>query len=255
MPSGADAVLSKDPLNPEQRWSALLDEAGRCIEEHDTVGARAVLQEAISYVDETWGADDVHLIRLLRLMAESYWREHEPLDPNNRQEVDCLRRALAVARRRLSPDHLEVARLAAEVGVALVIAGDRDEGCTRMVECLEIARKNGCEEDFARYLSLIGDARMEQEQPTEALTFYERAARLSEDRDPSSIPHALDRYHLGRCLVALCRYDEAIDQLQVALGLADAKRVHGKYADIVNEIMDTIERAERGALAAPTKQE
>ena len=253
MPRGAAKLLSKLAPDPEQRWIALLDEADRLID-YDTSAARAVLLEAMTYVEDTWGEDDVHLIRPLRFIAESFWREHEPLDPNNAKEVECLQRALAIARRRLSPDHLEVARLAGELGSHLVIGGLVDAGCELMIECVEVATKNGSEEDFARYLSLIALARMEQARPVDALPFLERLTLVRERRDASSIGHALARYHLGKCLFAVGRRQDAIAQLELALSIVDAHRAHGKHATLMNEIMDLIERVKSGLSADTTPE-
>ena len=233
--------MSNETPDPTERWCAFLDEARRLIDAQDTRAARATLDETIAYVDETWGLDDVHLIRPLRLMAESHFRDHAPLDPNNEREVECLQRALAVARRRLPGDHLEVAMLAGEVGTALVMAGYIDEGCELKLECLAIARQNGWEDDFLRYLPGLGHARMAQGRPAEALPYYERSASGYERRDSSSIVHAIARYHLGRCLHQLGRHQEAIDELQLALSVTDAKRVHGSHASLMNEIMSTID--------------
>jgi tetratricopeptide (TPR) repeat protein len=225
------------------RWLALLEKARQLIDEKDTLAARAVLREAMDYTDETWGADDGHLIRPLRLMAESFWREHGPLDPNNQSEVECLQRALAVARQSLPSDHLEIGRLAGEVGTHLQIAGHLDEACALMVECLEIADKNASE-DFTRYVTGIAHARMEQGRPADALAFFERAALVYERREPSSTIHAIARFHLGKCLFALRRDQEAVNHLELALRLVDADRIDGKrrHAPLMSEIMELIDR-------------
>lgn len=245
MHGGGAEVLNNEDSDAEQRWSALLVEAGRLLDVQDTRAARATLEEAIAYVDQTWGIDDIRLIRPLRLMAESHWRQHDPLDPNNEREIECLQRALAIARMRLPPNHLEVARLAGEVGNGLVIAGRIDEGCELMLECLAIAHENASEDDFLRYLPGIGHARMAQSRPGEALPFFERAAIGYERRDPASVVHAIARYHFGNCLWQTGRPKEALDQFQRALSVLDAKRVHGSYARLMNEIMDTIERVSK----------
>ena len=240
--------MSKDTHDPEDRWRALLEAARQRIDEQDSVAARAVLREAMNYTDQTWGKDDGHLIRPLRLMAESFWREHGPLDPNNESEVECLQRALAIARRRLPPDHLEVGRLAGEVGNHLVIAGHIDEGCALMLECVEIADKNASEDVSLMYLSGIGYARMEQGRPVEALAFFERATTAYARRDPSSTTHAIKRSELGKCLLALGRKEEALEQFHLALRLLDATRIHGKHAYLMSEVMEMIDSVEREKL-------
>jgi tetratricopeptide (TPR) repeat protein len=236
--------VSTDTQDPEDRWRALLEAARQRIAVQDTVGARAVLREAVNYVDLTWGADDGHLIKPLRLMAESYWREHGPLDPNNTSEVECLRRALAIARLRLPSDHLEIARLAGEVGNHLVVAGRLDEGCALMLECIDIARDNGSEDDFSRYLTGVAHVRMEQGQPGEALSFFQQAALACERRDPSSAVHAIRRVQLGKCLLALGRSQEALKELHLALRVLDAKRLRGEHASMMNDIMEMIDSVE-----------
>lgn len=227
--------------DPETHWCALLDAARRLLDEHDLIGARSVLREAMAYSDKTWGKDDVHLIRPLRLMAESLWREHDPLDPHNEPELGCLQQALALARLRLSPDHLEVGRLAGEVGRHLVIAGRLDEGCALMLECVQIADESGSE-NFTHSLQTVAQVRMDQARPAEALPLIERVAQFEERRDPSSVIHAIARYHYGRCLCALGRHQDAMYQLQLALGLFDAKRAQGNHASAMNEIMEMMDR-------------
>ncbi|MBX3192913.1 MAG: tetratricopeptide repeat protein [Labilithrix sp.] len=225
----------------EEEWSALLDTARVLIDAHDLMGARRVLREAMEFSDKTWGEDDVHLIGPLRMMAESLWREHGPIDPHNEPELGCLQRALAVARLRLPPDHLEIGRLAGEVGTHLVAAGRLDEGCALMVECVEIAEKNGSE-NFSHYLLMIAQVRTDQARPADALPLIERAASAQERRDPSSLAHGITRYYFGRCLFALGRHEDALVQLQLALRLFDAKRARGNHAATMSEIMETIDR-------------
>jgi tetratricopeptide (TPR) repeat protein len=242
MHSGANALVSNQ--DPEERWRMLIEQGRRMIDDRDLTGARLTLREALAYADETWGEEDVHLIRPLRLMAESYWREHGPLDRKNQNEVECLQRALAIARRKLPPDHLEIGRLTGEVGTHLQIAGHLNEACALMLECLQIADKN-TSEDFTRYATGIAHVRMEQGLPAEALPFFERAALAYERRRPSSTIHAIARFHLGKCLVALHRNQEAVNHLELALRLVDGDRVDGKrrHAPLMSEIMDLIDRA------------
>lgn len=237
--------------DPEHHWSELLDAAHRLLEDHDFVRARSVLRDVMNYCDKTWGEDDVHLIRPLRMMAESLWREHSPFEPHNEPELGCLQQALRIARRRLPPNHLEIGRLAGEVGTHLVGARRLDEGTSLMLECLEIAEMNGSE-DFSPYLQTIAQVRMEQSRPAEALPFIERAAAIQERRDPSSVIHALARFHLGRCLAALGRHQDALDQLQLALHLFDAQRIHGSHAVSMNEIMEAIDRVRDEMLRSPS---
>jgi len=60
-------------------------------------------------------------------------------------------------------------------------------------------------------------------------------------RDPSSAIHAIARYHLGKCLLALGRHQEALDELHLALRVLDAQRVRGKHAGLMNDIMEVID--------------
>ena len=228
----------------EGRWSELLAEARLLLDKNDLVRARSVLRAAMTYSDKTWGTDDVHLIRPLRLMAESLWREHGPVDRHNEPEIGCLQQALAIARRGVAANDLEIARLAGEVGHHLIVAGRLDEGCVLMMESLEIAERNASA-DFSHYLQTIAQVRMEQARPAEALPFIERAATLHERRDPSSVVHAITRYHLGKCLFALRRNQEAVNHLELALRIVDADGVDGKrrHAPLMSEIMDLIDRA------------
>jgi len=85
---------------------------------------------------------------------------------------------------------------------------------------------------------------MEQGRPAEALPFFERAALVYERRDPSSTIHAIARFHLGKCLFALRRNQEAVNHLELALRLVDADRVDGqrRHAPLMSEIMDLIDR-------------
>jgi tetratricopeptide (TPR) repeat protein len=138
--------------------------------------------------------------------------------------------------------------LAGQLGSHLAIAQRIDEGCALMLECVEIARQNASEDNFSRYLSLVALARMEQERPAEALPFFERAALISEHDDPSSTNHAISRAQLGKCLLALGRYQEALNHLELALRLVDADRVEGKrrHAQLMNDIMEMMDRAKSG---------
>jgi tetratricopeptide (TPR) repeat protein len=238
--------VSKDTDDPERRLHVLVQAARQMIDDRDTVGARAVLQQAMDYVVLTWGKDDVHLVGPLWLMAESFSREHDPLDPGNESEVACLQRAVAIARQSLSADHLEVARLAGLLGNHLVIAGKIDEGCALMLECLDIAHKNGRDDDFLRYLTGVAYARMEQGRPLEALAFFERAAIAYEHRgNQSSGTHAIKRVEFGKCLLALGRKREGLEQLHLALRILDANRIGGKNAVLMNEIMEMIDSVNR----------
>src|SRR4051794_29225159 len=94
-------TMSARKFDPVAQWGSMLENAQSLIEARETVAARSVLEELISFVDRTWGADNVRLIRPLLLMAAAHFGEHEPLDANNGPEVECLRRALAIARLRL----------------------------------------------------------------------------------------------------------------------------------------------------------
>ena len=111
-----------------------------------------------------------------------------------------------------------------------------------LVQGVEFYR-NASEDDFSRYITGIGYARMEQGRPAEALPFFERAAVVHERRDPSSIGHAIARGDLGKCLLGVGRHQEALDQMQLALRILDVQRVHGKHAGLMNEIMELIESA------------
>ena len=229
--------------DPEHEWCAMLDAARRLLHAHDHIGARSAIRKVMRYSDTIWGLEDVHLIKPLRLMAESLSREHDPLDSRNAAELGCLQQALTIARRRLPPDHMEVGRLAGEVGNHLVIAGRLDEGCALMLECVKIADENG-NEYYSRFLEMVGQIRIEQGRPAEALPLIERAVRDHERRDATSFGHALACFHMSRCLSALDRTKKALDNLELALRLVDADRVDGKrrHAPLMNEIMGEIDR-------------
>jgi hypothetical protein len=167
--------VSNSEFDPLVEWSAKLKATQEPINARETAAARLALDELISFVDRTWVPEDVHLIKPLRLMAASHFWEHDPLDPNNGPEVECRRRALAIARRRLGDDHGEVASLAGELGSSLVVAGSVDDGCALMTECLEIATRLGELDSFSPYFFSMGHARMAQGRPLEAVGFFEQA--------------------------------------------------------------------------------
>jgi tetratricopeptide (TPR) repeat protein len=235
--------VSKREVDPVVQWNATLEFAENLIAARDTTQARFVLDELISFVNRTWGPEDVHLIRPLRLMAASYFWEHEPLDPENGSELECLRRALAIARRRLGDDHREVAALAGQVGHALVVAGSIEDGCALMTECLGIATQLGEVDAFSRYFGLIGDARMAQGRPDEAVGLYEHAVATCKRIRPSSISLAVAQYSLGKCLRQLGRSKEAVVELELALTIAKADRDPG----FIVAVRDELARAARGA--------
>ena len=236
--------MSRPKPDPLAEWSAKLDSARELIDARETAAARVVLNELMSFVDRTWGPEDVHLIRPLRLMATSHFCEHEPLAPENGPEVDCLRRALSIARRRLGDDHGEVASLAGELGGALVVAGSIDDGCALMTECLAIAARIGALDSFSRYFFSIGHARMAQGRPQEALGFFEHAlAACERDRRPSVI--AVARYSLGKCLRELGRFKDALVELEVALNIAKADRRDPAFVVAVRRELELVVRSER----------
>ncbi|MBS2015262.1 MAG: hypothetical protein JST00_20410 [Deltaproteobacteria bacterium] len=227
--------MTEEVENPERRWRELLENARRLLRLRENEEARRLVGEGIAYTETVWGSEDEHLIPLLRLMAESLWRGHEPLEANNEAELAYLRRALAISRKRLTSRGLEVARLAGELGNHLIIAGELDEGCSLMTECLDIARANGTEEGFAMYLPVLAHARMAQGRAAEALPLLERAVVVF---DTSLTVRTTMRCELARCLVVLGRRDEALMQLEVALHELDADRLHGRNADLMSLVMD-----------------
>ena len=223
--------MSRRKRDPVLEWSAKLSSAQELINACETAAARRVLDELISFVDRTWGPEDVHLIRPLRLMAASHFAEHDPLDPQNGPEVECLRRALMFARRRLGDDHGEVASLAGELGVALVVAGSIDDGCALMTECLRIATHLSELDSFSRFFGLIAHARMTQGRPHDALGFFEKAIIACERNLPSSLSVAIAHYHLGQCLRQLGRPKDALAALELALSLVDTRRARSSMVD------------------------
>jgi tetratricopeptide (TPR) repeat protein len=223
-------------------WSSKLNSAQELISAHEITAARNILHELVSFVETTWGPEDVHLIRPLRLMAASHFREHEPLEPRIGAEIDCLRRALAIARRRLGNDHGEVASLAGEVGIALVVAGAIDDGCALMTESLEIAARLGELDSFSPYFFSIGHARMAQGRPQDALGFFAQAVAVCERTRPSSISLAIAHYNLGKCLLQMGQSNDAVVELELALTIAKADR--GDPGLIV-AVRDELKRAAR----------
>lgn len=230
-------AVSRRKRDPVGEWTTKLQSAQELIAARETAAARLVLDELIAFVNRTWGPDDVHLIRPWRLMAASHFWEHEPLDPNNGLEVECLRRALAIARRTLGDDHGEVALLAGELGAALIVSGAIDDGCALMTECLEIAARLGELASFSRYYFSIAHARMAQGRPQEALGFFEQAVAACQRDRPSSISLAIAHYSLGKCLRQLGRSTDALVELKLALRIAKAHRSDPSFiVDVMNEI-------------------
>ncbi|MDB4944278.1 MAG: hypothetical protein JWP97_3812 [Labilithrix sp.] len=234
--------MNAPKYEPEERWTSAVEEAQRLIAARDTDSARTVLAQLVSFVDRTRGPDDVRLIRPLRLMAATHFWEHEPLDPDNEEEVACLRRALAIARLRLGPDHVEVAALAGKVGSALVIAGSTNEGCALMGECIEIAGRVGNLEEFSRYFGLIGHAKMAQGRPQDALPFFEQEVSTCERYlRPSSVV-AIARFNLGQCLRQLGRLEDARVELEQAMAIAKARRADPAFTAAVGKELALIRR-------------
>lgn len=120
-----------------------------------------------------------------------------------------------------------------------------------MLECVQIADKNSSE-NFTHNLQTVAQVRMDQGRPSEALPLIERVALFEERRDPSSVIHAIARYHFGRCLCALGRQEDAMYQLQMALGLFDAKRAQGNHAVAMNEIMEMMDRIKNNMIGEHT---
>lgn len=223
--------MSRRKLDPALEWSAKLSSAQELINARETAAARRVLNKLISFVEKTWGPDDGHLIRPLRLMAASHFSEHQPLDPRNGEEVEYLRRALAVARRSLGDDHCEVALLAGKLGSTLVIGGSLEDGCALIAECLELAERLGELDYFSRYFGLLAHARMMQGRPHDALGLFEKAVTDIERNLPSSLGVARAHYHLAECLRQLGRLGDARAELELALTLADTPRARSSMVD------------------------
>ena len=238
------SAMSARQLEPEAQWGSMLDNAQSLIEAGETVAARSVLEQLISFVNRTWGVDHVRLIRPLLLMASAHFGEHEPLDSNNGPEVECLRRALAIARLRLGRDDVEVAALAGRVGSALVVAGSIDEGCALMGECIEIAIRLGELDNLSRYFGLIGHARMAQGRPQDALQFFEQEVSSCERYFRPSPVVAIARFNLGQCLRQLDRPNDARVELETAMGIAKANRADPACIVAVRQELARVGRGE-----------
>lgn len=231
-------------------WSAALEEARKAIHAGQFEQAREILDAAITRAEAIWGNSDGRLIEALRLLAGALWRGHSALDPNNGAELAALNRALAISRAIRPVGHIETAELAGLAGLHMMTAGQLEDGCVLMNECLDIARENGCERDFARYLHILGDIRLKQARTSESLSSFQRLAELYAEGPPNMLADAWRR--CGECLFLLGQHGEAVEHLEKAAALIDKDRDARNIA-LLSDILELLDRVERSKPSYPDR--
>jgi len=233
--------VAKEPHPNEipSRWQDQQRRAADLSRVGDLHSARAVLYALIDEIEEADGPDSVWSVLPLRQLAICFARASvNPMDPDVEAEVNCLQRALSIARKRLPRDNYWRAEIADRIGTLLSIAGRPDDAFEYLAECLEGVRHDSVPDDFLPALSSAAGIRLQQGRAAEALPLFEELAAgfdTSTNAAVKAFPtaHGLAYYNCGRCLDALGRLDEAQSRFERALQI-----LH----DDSHSFLDTIRR-------------
>jgi tetratricopeptide (TPR) repeat protein len=243
---GAHAVLRRAG-GPPRLEGALLNTEGALLMMQNRLGEALSRYRQALALAERGGADDPEAYATLTDIGGIYERLGK-----GETSLSYHQRALALAGKKLGPDHPVMASVHANVGMALMSLGRMSEAEPHFRRSLEIraALLGPDHPDLAESLNALGVLWIETGRPDRALPYLQRAERIYARTLATDSPFlAMARNNVGEALRKMGRYREALDRLEPALRALDASDEARVFAaNLLNTIGEV--HLDRGAPAA-----
>ncbi len=189
----AGAGLAACSQGPEKPIPELIAD-GR----HAEAEARA--RQLLDEVEAASGADSIETARAIDLLVEALWRGGKARTPETRELAE---RALRIKEDSLGPDHVELAVTLDNLGVVLLLNGERAAAETLFRRSLATRESNLGDDDprVAFSLDYLGIVLQEAGDLAEAERYFRRALAIREQKlDPDHLDVSLSLNYLGALL-------------------------------------------------------
>lgn len=200
----------------ERKIQALFAEAHEHLEHRRIPDATRAAGEALVMGEAEWGGNDVRLVSLLRLVAETV--RERTFGVVDDRPIPYLMRAKAIAESVLPSDHTALGDVYRELGLALQDAERLEEARDVEAKAVEIFERAGRTDDMRFCLAALAEIMIDLD-ANQAIATCRRYVEVEARTEPCKLGHYLAVHMLGRCLLRAGSAAEAVAKLEEARAL------------------------------------